>query len=118
MLYTLDVRGESGVPSFNIWLFFFYVIWSNSSFEPFIYSLCDICLMWMYWLLDSDAVLAFDVQFLLLVPILATTSEENFPLSPFQLLQILHRAYLLCLANDIAKLFTNALQNYDKGKAR
>lgn len=79
-------EGKSGMPSFNIWLFFFCVIWSNSSCEPFICSLCDICLMRMSWLLDSDIVLAFDIQFLL-VPILATASAENFPLTPFQLLQ-------------------------------
>lgn len=42
--------------------------------------------MWMSWLVDSDIVLTFDVHFLLiLVPILATASAENFPLTPLQL---------------------------------
>lgn len=115
-VYPWCQRGNVLCPLLIFDCFFFpNVICSNSSCEPFISSLCDVCLMRMSWLLDSETAFAFDVQFLFLVPIFGHSECRKLsPAAPFPtFLLMLPGTYLLCPASDTAKLFRN---DYDKGR--
>lgn len=102
LLCTLDVRVGKLVYPPLIFDSFFNVICSNSSFYPFIYWPCDICLIWMSWLLDCDIVFVFDVQFLLLCPNFGQSGSGKLSPSPFKLFRIFC-GELICFSLQMIK---------------